>query len=89
MKFYKYINEGKLSTKEKKELTQRIMSGTANDLSIDNHKVKVKKSNDGMSFTYPKDLWELTVSLVDICDAMGLTFKEVSKKNETIFTVNL
>lgn len=88
MKFFNYINEGKLSSKEKKELTQRIMSGSTNDLSISKHKIKVKKSNNSMSFIYPKDLWELTVSLVDISDAMGLTFKEVSKSNETIFTIN-
>jgi hypothetical protein len=56
MKFFNYINEGKLSSKEKKELTQRIMSGSTNDLSISKHKIKVKKSNNSISFIYPKDL---------------------------------
>lgn len=89
MKFQQYLIEGKITPKEKKELTQAIVKEKPGDLKIGKEQVKVEKKNSELLFTYDKKLWELTASLVDICDAMGLTFKETNKTNQTEFQIKV
>ncbi len=89
MKFQQYLIEGKITPKEKKELTQTIVKEKPGDLKIGKEQVKVEKKNSELLFTYDKKLWELTASLVDICDAMGLTFKETNKTNQTEFQIKV
>jgi hypothetical protein len=56
MKFQQYLIEGKITPKEKKELTQTIVKEKPGDLKIGKEQVKVEKKNSELLFTYDKKL---------------------------------
>lgn len=99
MKIRQYLlNEERLGNNDKRAIeklidrpknTTFVLQSFAKDYDESEREVDVRKTKDGVSFEYNRDLYELTNILVDVCDSSGYTFKTEDEKptNTTIFTV--
>ena len=101
-KFNEYLKEESLKSSDKKNLLRAIensskgkTTGKANivlsslkkDFDKGDRIIDIKYKINNVSFTYYYELFELSSTLVDICDDLGYKFKTDTEENTTIFEV--
>ena len=93
MKFINYLTE-EVSKSDRKKLTSQILTLNRKDKtlklkSFQNKPVEFVYSEmkNVVILSYEKELGELTLTLIDICDAMGFDFTQKEVNGDVLFTI--
>jgi ArsR family metal-binding transcriptional regulator len=89
MKFSKYLKEERISSKVKRSLLATIKHPKKNVIVVGDKEVIVTPiDNGGVSFTFDKDMYELSMTITDIVDTLDeYTQKSQNKGDKVVFTV--
>ena len=101
-KFSEYLKEERLKSSDKKSLMKVIGNSSAGkefgkvnivlssfkkDFDKEERVINIEYKINNVTFTYNADHFELTNTLVDICDDLNYKFNTDTKKNTTAFEV--
>jgi len=83
-----YLNEGDLTRKERSEITSAIIKNKSLNIKLKDFgtDAKIDQKDDETVIIFKSDD-DLTMSLVDICDLIGLKFTSKESKGKTVFTI--
>uniref|UniRef100_A0A6M3IS48 Uncharacterized protein n=1 Tax=viral metagenome TaxID=1070528 RepID=A0A6M3IS48_9ZZZZ len=93
MKFKNYLMEEKIDNKDLKDIAKLIKKPTkttiilksySHDYDEGEREMNVRKIPNGIELSYNADFYDLTNTLVDICDGSGYEFKTDLEKSINI-----
>lgn len=88
MRFKQYINEGKVTRKDRKSITELLMSPEEGTFQLqDGFTIDVEKTRNGIDLIFQKGNDDLVMTITEICDTLDLNFQYEEERDYVVFHI--